>query len=89
MNIKPIGERVLLKPIKIEEKTASGIILTSNSSNDLPNMAEVIEIGNLEKFKEIKVGKKVVYSKFSGTEIKDNDVKYIIINAEDILALID
>lgn len=89
MNIKPIGERVLLKPIKIEEKTASGIILTSNLSNDLPNMAEVIEIGNLEKFKEIKVGKKVVYSKFSGTEIKDNDVKYIIINTEDILALID
>lgn len=89
MNIKPIGERALLKPIKLEEKTASGIILSSNSTNDGANTAEVIAIGNLEKYTEIKVGNKVIYNKFSGTEVKDNDEKYLLINAEDILAIID
>lgn len=89
MNIRPIGERVLLKPIKLEEKTASGIILSSNSANDAANTAEVIAVGNLEKFLEIKVGNKVIYNKFSGTEVKDNDEKYLLINAEDVLAIID
>lgn len=89
MNIKPIGERVLIKPIKIEEKTASGIILSSDSSNDAPNTAEVVAVGNLEKFSEIKVGNKVIYAKFVGTEIKDKDEKYVLINAEDILAIVD
>lgn len=89
MNIKPIGERVLLKPIKLEEKTASGIILANNSTNDGANTAEVIAIGNLEKYSEIKVGNKVIYSKFSGTEVKNNDEKYLLVNAEDILAIID
>lgn len=89
MNIKPIGERVLLKQIKTEERTTSGIILSTNSINDTTNIGEVIEIGNLEKFKNINVGKKVIYPKSSGTEIKNNDEKYLIINTEDILALID
>ncbi|WP_022819164.1 co-chaperone GroES [Fusobacterium russii] len=89
MSIKPIGERVLLKPIKLEEKTASGIILSSNSTNDGGNIAEVIAIGNLEKYSEIKVGNKVIYTKFSGTEVKSNDEKYLLINAEDILAIVD
>lgn len=88
MNIRPIGERVLLKIIKAEEKTASGIILSSSSTDDVANTAEVIAIGNLEKFSEISVGKKVIYTKFSGTEIKDGDEKYLLINAEDILAVI-
>lgn len=89
MIIKPIGERVLLRITKIEEKTASGIILAGNSTNDSVNTAEVVEIGNLEKFPNIMVGSKVIYPKFSGTEVKDKDEKYLIINAEDILAIID
>ena len=90
MNIKPIGERVLLKPIKKEEKTKSGILLSSKSSNntDTQNQAEVIALGKGEKLEGIKVGDKVIFNKFSGNEIEDEDVKYLIVNAEDILAII-
>ena len=90
MNIKPIGERVLLKPIKKEEKTKSGILLSSKSSNtDTQNQAEVIALGKGEKLDGIKVGDKVVFNKFSGNEIEDGNIKYLIVNAEDILAVIE
>ena len=89
MNIKPIGERVLLKIIKKEEKTKGGIFLSSKSSNtDTQNQAKVIALGKGEKLEGIKVGDKVVFNKFSGNEIEDEDVKYLIVNAEDILAII-
>ena len=89
MNIKPIGERVLLKPIKKEEKTKSGILLSSKSSNtDTKNQAEVIALGKGEKLEGIKVGDKVIFNKFSATEIEDGDIKYLIVNADDILAVI-
>ena len=90
MNIKPIGERVLLKPIKKEEKTKSGILLSSKSTNtDTQNQAEVIALGKGEKLEGIKVGDKVVFNKFSGNEIEDGDIKYLIVNADDILAVIE
>ena len=89
MNIKPIGERVLLKPIKKEEKTKSGILLSSKSSNtDTKNEAEVVALGKGEKLEGIKVGDKVIFNKFSGNEIEDEDIKYLIVNADDILAVI-
>ena len=90
MNIKPIGERVLLKPIKKEEKTKSGILLSSKSTNtDTQNQAEVIALGRGEKLEGIKVGDKVIFNKFSGNEIEDGDIKYLIVNADDILAVIE
>lgn len=89
MKIRPIGERVLVKPVKVEEKTASGIILPGVGDKERPNMAEVIAIGKGEKLEDIKVGEKVVYSKFSGTEIKDGDEKYLVLNIEDILAVVE
>ena len=90
MNIKPIGERVLLKPIKKEEKTKSGILLSSKSSNtDTKNEAEVVALGKGEKLQGIKVGDRVIFNKFSGNEIEDGDVKYLIVNADDILAVIE
>ena len=90
MNIKPIGERVLLKPIKKEEKTKSGILLSSKSTNtDTQNQAEVIALGKGEKLDGIKVGDKVIFNKFSGNEIEDGDIKYLIVNADDILAVIE
>jgi len=90
MNIKPIGERVLLKPIKKEEKTKSGILLSSKLSNtDTKNEAEVIALGKGEKLDGIKVGDKVIFNKFSGNEIEDGDIKYLIVNADDILAVIE
>ena len=90
MNIKPIGERVLLKPIKKEEKTKSGILLSSKSSNTYTNNeAEVVALGKGEKLEGIKVGDKVIFNKFSGNEIEDGDIKYLIVNADDILAVIE
>ena len=90
MNIRPIGERVLLKPIKKEEKTKSGILLSSKSSNtDTKNEAEVVALGKGEKLEGIKVGDKVIFNKFSGNEIEDGDIKYLIVNADDILAVIE
>lgn len=90
MNIRPIGERVLIKPIKKEEKTKSGILLSSKSSNtDTKNEAEVVALGKGEKLEGIKVGDKVIFNKFSGNEIEDGDIKYLIVNADDILAVIE
>ena len=90
MVIKPIGERVLLKAIKKEEKTKSGILLSSKSSNtDTQNQAEVIALGKGEKLDGIKVGDKVIFNKFSGNEIENEDIKYLIVNADDILAVIE
>jgi len=89
MVIKPIGERALLKAIKKEEKTKSGILLSSKSTNtDTQNQAEVIALGKGEKLEGIKVGDKVIFNKFSANEIEDGDIKYLIVNADDILAVI-
>ena len=89
MKIRPIGERVLVKPVKVEEKTASGIILPGAGEKERPNIAEVIAVGKGKKLEDIKVGERVVYSKFSGTEIKDGEEKYIVLNIEDVLAVIE
>ena len=89
MKIRPIGERVLVKPVKVEEKTASGIILPGAGEKERPNIAEVIAVGKGEKLEDIKVGERVVYSKFSGNEIKDGEEKYIVLNIEDVLAVIE
>lgn len=89
MVIRPIGERVLVKPVKVEEKTASGIILPGAGDKERPNVAEVVAVGKGKKLEDIKVGEKVVYSKFSGTEIKDGEEKYLVLNIEDVLAVIE
>lgn len=89
MRFKPIGERVLVREIKVEEKTASGIILPGANDREKPNIAEVIAVGKGEKLEDIKVGERVLYSKFSGTEIKDGEEKYLILSIEDILAVVE
>lgn len=89
MKIKPIGDRVLLKPVEVEEKTAGGIILPESSHKEKPNMGEVLEIGNGEKLEGIKVGQKVIYTKYAGSEIKTDDEKFLIMNVEDILAIVE
>lgn len=89
MNIRPIGKRVLVKLIKEEEKTASGIILPGAGDKEKPNMGEVIAVGTGEDMPKIEVGEKVIYAKYSGTEIKDGDEKYLILNIDDVLAIID
>ena len=89
MNIRPLGERVVIKAIKKEEKTKSGIILASKNSNSDNQIfyAEVLATGKGESLADIKVGATVICPKNIGYEIKEDDEKYIIINAEDILAI--
>ncbi len=84
MNIKPIGKRLLVKPLKMEEKTSSGIILPGSENKTIPNKGEVIALGDTN---EIKLGEKVIYKKFSGTEIVDYEEKYLILEIEDVLAV--
>ncbi len=94
MNIKPLGTRVLLKEIESEETTKSGIVLPSNAK-EKPFMAEVVEIGPGEgkDGKEIKMvvkkGDRVLYSKYAGTEVKLENEKYLLVNQDDILAVIE
>ena len=92
--IKPLEDRVLLKMVEAEETTKSGIILSSGSQ-EKPQVAEVIAVGpgKVEDGKKIemniKVGDKVITSKYSGTEIKYEGTEYIIIKQSDILAIVE
>ena len=92
--IKPLEDRVLLKMVEAEETTKSGIILTS-ASQEKPQIAEVIAIGpgRVEDGKKIemniKVGDKVITSKYSGTEIKYEGTDYIIVKESDVLAIVE
>ncbi len=89
MNIKPLGDRVVIKRFEAEEKTKSGIVLTG-SAKERPQEAEVVAVGpGTEEVKmEVKVGDKVLFSKYSGTEVKMGDDEYIILKQEDILAVV-
>ena len=93
MKLKPLADRVILKLADAEEKTKSGIILTG-TAKEKPQVAEVVEVGpgGVVDGKEIKMtvkkGDKVVTNKYSGTEIKIDDVEYTIVRQSDILAVV-
>lgn len=92
--LKPLHDNVVLKKEKIEQKTASGIILTGEV-NEQPSFATVYAVGdgNLIDGKRVpltvKVGDKVVYKKYSTTEFKFNEEEYLVISEKDILAIIE
>ena len=86
MNFKPLGERVLLKAEKSEEKTAGGIFIPQ-AAQEKTQIATVVAVGDSEEIK-VKVGDKVLHDKYAGTEIKDGGDDYLIVNAQDILAVI-
>ncbi|MDO4605118.1 MAG: co-chaperone GroES [Helcococcus sp.] len=88
MKIRPIGERLVLKAIKKEEKTSSGILMP-DSAIEKPEYAEVVAIAKEIEDKNIKINDKVVYTKYKGTSIKDGDEEYILIDFEDILGIIE
>ena len=94
MKIRPLADRVVIKKVEAEEKTASGIILPG-SAKEQPQMAQVIEVGpggfvggNGVKM-EVSVGDKVIYSKYAGNEVKLDGQEYIILRQSDILAIIE
>ena len=90
MKLQPLADRVVIKMVEAEETTKSGIILTG-SAKEKPQIAEVIAVGpGLKDNKmQVKVGDKVITSKFSGTEVKIDGEEYIIVKEYDILAIVE
>ena len=91
--LKPLADRVVVKPIQMEEKTKGGIVLP-DTAKEKPQEGEVIAVGagrvleNGTKLSpEVKVGDRVIYSKYSGSEVKVEDEEYLIIRESDILAI--
>jgi len=94
MTMKPLGDRVVIKNMEAEETTKGGIILAT-AAKEKPLMAEVVAVGpggnvdGKEIEMQVKVGDKVIYSKYAGTEVKLDGVEYIIVKQGDILAIVE
>lgn len=90
MGIRPLGNRVVIKKVEAEEKSEGGILLTS-SAKERPQIAEVVAVGpgTADEKMELKVGDKVIFSKYGGTDIKHNGEEYTIMSQSDILAVIE
>ncbi len=95
MKVRPLQDRVVIKPLTAETKTASGIIIPDNAQ-EKPVEGQVIGVGNGRVLKDgsvikpdVKVGDRVLYSKYAGNEIKIDGVDHLIMREEDILAVVD
>ena len=94
MKLVPLNDRVVLKQLVAEETTKSGIVLPGQAK-EKPQQAEVVAVGpgglvdGKEVKMEVKAGDKVIYSKYAGTEVKLDDVEYIIVRQNDILAVVE
>ena len=94
MNVKPLGDRVVIKNVEMEETTKSGIVLTG-AAKEKPQMAEVLAVGpggmvdGKEITMQVKEGQKVIYSKYAGTEVKIDGKELIIVRQSDILATVE
>ena len=94
MNVKPLFDRVVIKNLEAEETSKGGIILTS-SAKEKPQTAEVLAVGpgglvdGKEVSMQVKVGQKVIYSKYAGTEVKLDGEEYIIVRQSDVLAVVE
>ena len=90
MTIKPLADRVLLKQVKAEETTASGLILAA-SAQEKPEVSEVVAVGpGTEKNPmTVKVGDKVLMSKYSGTQVKVDGEEYTITEVKEVLAVVE
>ena len=94
MKLQPLFDRVVIKNVETEEVSKGGILL-AGSAKEKPQMAEVIAVGpggmvdGKEVGMAVKVGDKVVYSKYAGTEFKLDGTEYIIVKQNDILAIVE
>jgi len=92
--IRPLGDRVVLRAVKREEKTTSGIVLP-DTAKEKPQEAEVVAVGSghYEEGKlvevSVKVGDRVIFSKYSGTEVKYNEDEFLIVREADILGVVE
>lgn len=94
MNLKPLSDRVVVKVLEAEEKTASGIVLP-DKAKEKPQEGKVMAVGTGKVFDngtkgemEVKVGDKVIFSRYAGTEVKVKGEEYLILRQDDILALV-
>ena len=94
MNIKPLGDRVVIKKLEAESTTKSGIVLTG-TAKEQPQEAEVMAVGpgavvdGKRVEMEVKVGDKILYSKYAGTDVKGAGEEYVILRQDDILAIVE
>ncbi len=94
LKVKPLGDRVILKPMQQEEKTKGGVILP-DTAKEKPQQGEVVATGTgrildngMKVEMEVKVGDKVLYGKYSGTEIKVEGEEYLIVKESEILGIV-
>ena len=93
-SLKPLEDRIVVKPIEEEETTASGLVIP-DTAKERPQEGEVIAVGpgrftedgKTRVAMDVKVGDKVIYSKYGGTEVKIDGVEYLILSARDVLAV--
>jgi len=94
LNLQPLADRIVVKPLAQEEKTKSGIVLP-DTAKEKPQKGEVLAVGPGRMTEdgtrlpmEVKVGDKVIYSKYAGTEVKIDDEEYLILKETDVLAIV-
>lgn len=90
MNIKPLGDRVLVKPLKAEEITKSGIVLPDTAEKERKEQGEVVAIGEGEKVKKLglAIGDKVLFGKYAGDEVEIDKVEYKFLKEDDVLGIV-
>ena len=94
MKLVPLGDKVVLKQLEAEETTKSGIVLPG-LAQEKPQQAEVIAVGpggtvdGKEVVMQVKVGDKVIYSKYAGTDVKLGDDEYVVVKQNDIVAIVE
>lgn len=86
MNLVPLGDRLVIKQVVAEETTKSGIVLPGQTK-EKPQEATIVAVGKDVK-EELRAGDTVIYSKYAGTNVKVDDVEYIIVKEEDVLAVL-
>ncbi|MDQ4128716.1 MAG: co-chaperone GroES [Actinomycetota bacterium] len=88
MKFKPLGERALVKVVEREEQTASGIVLP-DTAKEKPQTAEIVAVGEFEDGIKVSEGDVIVFAKYSGTEISLEGEDYMILDADDILGIVE
>lgn len=94
MNLKPIGDKIIVEILKAEERTKGGIIIP-DTAKEKPQEAKVVAVGSGKTLKngkvvppEVKAGDIIIFGKYSGSEVKVDDKEYLIIESDDILAIV-
>lgn len=91
MQLKPLGDRVIVRPSKEEEVTKSGIVLPDTVEKEKKEQGEVVSVGNGEKVAKLglKTGDTVIFGKYAGEDVEVDDVEYKVLDEKDVLAVLE